>query len=173
MQSYMPHYCGNASRIHAVGRNNAALAIRATMKEQQRALVEWMADVIERRGIAARAWSEKAGLGKDTVSRAMREDYEYVTTTTTLAKLAEAIGERPPGLAAAIPSVESLTAILKVVQQNVLGEARADPELTRALAEALRDTLLHLADEPEAAGDPKVALALARASMRQRARTHA
>lgn len=143
------------------------------MQERQRVIVEWMNDVIERRGISARAWAVKAGLGKDTVSRAIRDDYEHVTSTTTIAKLAEAISERPPGLAAAVPSVESLIAVLRVVQQGVLGEAQADPDLTRALAEALRDTLLHLADEPEAAGDPKVALALARASMRQRERTHA
>lgn len=137
------------------------------MQERQRAIVEWMKDVMRRREISARAWAEKAKLGKDTVSRAIRDDYAHVTTTTTLAKLAEALDEQPPGLAAAIPNVDSLYGILEVAHQSLLGEGKVSPDVTRALAEALRDTLLHLADEPEAAHDPKVSRALARASVRQ------
>lgn len=140
------------------------------MQERQRAIADWMRDVMIRREISARAWAEKAKLGKDTVSRAIRDDYEHVTSTTTLAKLADAIDERAPGAAAGVPSAASLASILSVMHQTMLGDQRVDPGTTLALAEALRDTLLHLADEPESADDPKVALALARASIRSRAR---
>jgi hypothetical protein len=125
-----------------------------------------MRDVMARRGIAARAWAEKAKLGKDTVSRAIREEYEHVTSTTTIAKLADAVGERPYGAAAGVPSVESLASILAVLHKAVLGEETHDPGLARALAAAMRDTLLHLADEPEALDDPKLSTVVARASAR-------
>ena len=137
------------------------------MQDRQKPIAEWMTAVIERKGISARAWAEKAKLGKDTVSRAIRSDYEHVTSTTTIAKLADAVDERAPGAAAGVPSVASLASILAVVHQGILGEQRADPGTLLALAEALRDTLLHLADEPEASTDPAVARTLARASVRQ------
>ncbi len=143
------------------------------MQERQKPIAEWMKDVMARKAISARAWAERAKLGKDTVSRAIREDYEHVTSTTTIAKLADAVDERAPGAAAGVPSVASLVSILNVMHQTMLGEQRVDPGTTLALAEALRDTLLHLADEPEDADDPKVAHALARASVRTRGRQHA
>lgn len=165
----MPHYCGNASRIHDARRNNAAGSIRAFMQDKQQPIAEWMKDVIKRHGISARAWAEQAQMGKDTVSRAIRDDYEHVTSTTTLAKLAEALGERPPGAAAGVPSALSLQSILVVIHE-ALGGPRLESGTSRALAEALRDTLLHLADEPPESDDPKVAQALARASVKSRAR---
>lgn len=124
---------------------------------------------MERRAVSARGWAEKAQLGKDTVSRAIRPDYQHVTSTTTLAKLADALGEQPPGVAGAFPSVESLAEIVDVLQVAILGEDRKlDRTATVMFAEALRDTLLSLADEPESARDPRISIALARASIRQR-----
>lgn len=138
------------------------------MQERQKVIAEWMQSVMERRDLSARKWADLAKLGKDTVSRAIRDDYPHVTSTTTIAKLADAVKERPPGLAGAVPSVIALTQIVAEIQRLGLGASHVDPRLTSALAEALRDTLLHLADEPEDADDPKVVLALARASVRQR-----
>lgn len=169
----MPHYCGKASRNEEARRNYAAGPIRAVMQDKQRLIAEWMRDVMERRSISARAWAETAKLGKDTVSRAVRDDYEHVTSTTTIAKLAEALGERPPGAAAGVPSAASLESVLETLHQALASEAKVDRGTLSALAEALRDTLLHLADEPEARDDPKLSHALARASVRQLQRKHA
>jgi hypothetical protein len=166
MPSYMPHLCGKASPIHEARRNYAAGSIRPGMQDRQRPIAEWMREVMQRRGIAARAWAEKAQLGKDTVSRAIRDGYEHVTSTTTIAKLADALGERPYGAAAGVPSVASLESILAVLHQTVLGEAPMERELTRILASSLRDTLLHLADEPEALDDPRLSQTLARVAVR-------
>lgn len=163
----MPHYCGKASRNHEARRNNAAGGMAARMQDRQRPIAQWMIEVMDRKGIAARAWAEKAKLGKDTVSRAIREEYEHVTTTTTIAKLAEAVGEKPYGAAAGVPSAASLASILEVLHKAVLGEAPLAPRITQALAEALRDTLLYLADEPDALDDPRLSGALARSSVRQ------
>jgi hypothetical protein len=165
---YMPHYCGNASRFHEARRNYAAGGIVRTMQERQKVIAEWMRSVMDRRDLSARKWAELASLGKDTVSRAIRDDYPHVTSTTTIAKLAEVVNERPPGLAGAIPSVAVLVQVVAEIQRLTIGTNQTDRDLTLALAEALRDTLLHLADEPEDADDPRVVLALARASIRQR-----
>ena len=126
-----------------------------------------MNDVIKRRKISARAWAIKARLGKDTVSRAIRADYPHVTSTTTIAKLADAVGEQPIGQAAAIPSVLSLVEILDVLLPAIAPDQEISADLKHLFAEALRDTLLHLADEPEALGDPRLTAALARATIRQ------
>lgn len=171
MPLYMPHYCGNASR-NLEARLRADVGAKCgAMHERQRPIAEWMKEVVERRGISARAWAEKAGLGKDTVSRAIREGYEHVTTTTTIAKLADALNEKPYGAAGGIPSVSSLASILTVVHQAMMGEKQPEPDVIQGLAAALRDTLLHLADEPEALDDPRLSNALARASVRSLGRS--
>jgi len=162
----MPHKCGLASRFHEARRNNAAARIYGSMLERQKPIAEWMRGVMGRRDISARAWAEAAKLGKDTVSRAIREDYNHVTSTTTIVKLAEAINERPYGAAGAVPSVEALAGVLTELYKALPGVTPPSGDVLQALAEALRDTLLHLADEPEAAGDPKAMSMLARVSAR-------
>jgi lambda repressor-like predicted transcriptional regulator len=137
------------------------------MREEQKPIADWMRAMIAKHGIAARAWSEKAGVGKDTVGRSMRESYEFVTSTTTIAKLADALSEQAPGVAGAIPSAVALVPVLEEMRRALPAEGPGQAELMLALAGALRDTLLHLADEPESADDPKVSSALARASVRQ------
>lgn len=137
--------------------------------DQQRQIAEWMRDVMERRGISARSWAEAAGLGKDTVSRAMRDTYLHVTSTRTLARLADAIGEKAPGAAAGVPSADVLAEILQVALVAVGGQPIA-PDYLAAMARALRETLLHLADDPEAASDPAQSRAIARTVARRPSR---
>lgn len=142
--------------------------ISLRMQDRQKPIADWLADVMERRGISARAWAEKAKLGKDTVSRAIRPDYEHVTSTTTIAKLAEALGEQPYGAAGGVPSEASLASILEVLHQAILGDRPISSEVTAVLAASLRDTLLHIADEPEAMDDPKLSRGIARGLTRRR-----
>ena len=137
------------------------------MHAQQKPIAEWMTEVLTRHKMSARQWSERAGLGKDTVSRAMRDNFESITSTRTIAQLAEAIGERPFGPAAAIPSEESLIAILKIFLAAFAPDRTAGQDSLAAFAAALRETLLHLADEPTATDDPAVSQALARATIRR------
>ena len=168
MPSDTPHLCGNASRLHKAQRIYAVSPTVLAMKNRQKAIVEWMQSVMDRRRISATAWATKAKLGKDTVSRAMRPGYEHVTSTTTIAKLAECLNEPIPGGVSSVPSVESLTEIVAELSRALLGPEAENPDKSRLFAEALRDTLLHLEAEPEALEDPRLSSALARASIRQR-----
>lgn len=135
--------------------------VTPNMDEQQRQIAAWMREVMARRGISARAWAELAGMGKDTVSRAIRDNYASVTSTRTIAKLADALSERPPGAAAGVPSAAVLAEILKVAMAASGGPSIAADYLA-AMARALRETLLHLADDPEAANDPAQGRTVAR-----------
>ena len=169
----MPHSCGKSSRFREARRTIAARLSPAAMQDRQIPIAEWMKSVLDRRGISARAWATLAGLGKDTVSRAIRDDYQHVTSTTTIAKLADAIDEQAPGIAGAIPSAAALVPILGELRKALPAASDGDDEVLLALAGALRDTLLHLADEPQLADDPKVSSALVRASVRQLRSQHA
>lgn len=136
------------------------------MSEQQRHIAAWLREVMDRRSISARAWAEKAGMGKDTVSRALRDSYGSITTTRTLARLAEALNEAPPGAAGGVPSSEVLTEILRVVLTAGNAPPMAD-DLVIAMGKALREVLLHLADDPEAAADLAQTRAVARSVSRR------
>jgi hypothetical protein len=136
------------------------------MNEQQRRTADWVREVMSRRNLSARAWAETAGLGKDTVSRAIRDNYANVTSTRTIAILADAIGEKPPGVTAGVPSVAILQDILHVAI-GACGGPAIGADYLAAMARALRETLLHLADHPEAASDQAQTRAIARAVARQ------
>ena len=69
-------------------------------------------------------------------------------------------GPAPPQLRPALPTNEVMTAILEVL---IAGRS---PEPT-ALAPALRETLILIADEPEAANDARMAKVLARVVLRR------
>lgn len=168
--AYAPHYCGTSSRILVARRKKAAALCLRPMDPRQRPIADWMNATMASHRLSARAWAEKAGLGKDTVSRATREDYEYVTSTRTIAKLAEAVGETPPGAAAAIPSAATFAAILAALLPAAGLDALPTDDVLLALGEALRDTLLELADGATGRDDPAYALGVARGSARQLAR---
>jgi hypothetical protein len=173
MPHHMPINSGIASR-HLDGRRfSSAMPNREGMDARQKPVAEWMQSVIARRNISARAWAEKAGLGKDTVSRAIRADFASVTSTRTIAQLAGAIGERPYGAAAAVPSETSLTAVLEVLLEALVPDRKIGPDLLTVFAASLRDTLLHLADEPDDADDPRTSRALARVLVRRSSPTGA
>ncbi len=167
---YAPHLCGTSSRILVARRKKAAAYTFRRMDPRQRPIADWMNAVMAEHHLSARAWADKAKLGKDTVSRAVREDYAHVTSTRTIAKLAEAVGETPPGAAAAIPSGETFASILAVLLPAAGLAALPAEDVLLALGRALRDTLLELADDAALAGDPSHALSLARVSARQIAR---
>lgn len=162
----MPHLCGGASPILEARRKNEAGLSGCAMNDQQRLIANWLRDVMERRSLSGRAWAEMAGLGKDTVTRALRENYGNMTSSRTLAKLADAVGEKAPGAAAGVPSSEILAEILRTVLAAADAPAMAD-DLISAMGQALREVLLHLADDPEAAADLAQSRAVARAVSRR------
>lgn len=56
----------------------------------------WMKHVTDVRGITPAAWARMAGVAPSTIQRAIKEDYQFVTSSRTLMKLAEAVGETLP-----------------------------------------------------------------------------
>ena len=163
---YKPQICGMASPILGARRKYAASAMRYGMDKRQQPIALWMRGVVDRHGLSARAWAERAGLGKDTVSRAMRDDYANVTSTRTIAKLAEVIGERPPGAAAAVPSAASCLEMVRIILA-LAENGRPGPDTILELSASLRETLLTLADEPDAAADPLMSRTLLRSAIRR------
>jgi hypothetical protein len=57
---------------------------------------EWMKQVMAAHSLSPAAWARMAGIAPSTIQRAIKEDYQFVTSSRTLGKLATAVGESPP-----------------------------------------------------------------------------
>lgn len=77
-RAFAPHRCGAM---------DAAEKIRS-----------WLTDTLASTGKSPRSWALEAGLAASTVQKAIKPDYQFVTSSRTLAKLAEAAGVQPPDL---------------------------------------------------------------------------
>lgn len=56
----------------------------------------WMRRVMQAHDLDPTSWAEQSGVARSTIFRALQEDYQFVTSTRTLGKLAQAVGEKPP-----------------------------------------------------------------------------
>lgn len=56
----------------------------------------WMRGCLKESGLTPAAWAKRAGVAASTIQRALRDDYPFVTSSRTLARLAAAIGAKPP-----------------------------------------------------------------------------
>lgn len=57
---------------------------------------DWLRATLEREGLTVEQWAAKAGVHKATIHRAMKDDYEFVTSSRTLNRLAQAVGAEAP-----------------------------------------------------------------------------
>ncbi len=134
--------------------------------ERQQEIAEWLQAMIAKHRISARAWAEKAGMGKDTVSRALKPEYQHITSSRTLAKLAAALNETAPGQSQ-MPSVNALVPVVELLSEVSRVHGALEPETVQALAQALHDVLVAIADDPEALDDARLARSLARREFRR------
>ncbi|MCX7585044.1 LexA family protein [Phenylobacterium sp. 58.2.17] len=58
----------------------------------------WLNETAAALGLSHAAWAKKAGVAPSTVQRAVKPDYEFVTSSRTLAKLASVAGVSPPSV---------------------------------------------------------------------------
>lgn len=58
----------------------------------------WMMRVMANEGLSVSGWAAKAGVARTTIARPIKEGYEFVTSSRTLAKLARAVGVEAPDL---------------------------------------------------------------------------
>jgi hypothetical protein len=59
---------------------------------------DWLLQVLAETGWSPREWATRANVAASTVQRAIKPDYQFVTSSRTLAKLAEAAGRDAPNL---------------------------------------------------------------------------
>lgn len=57
---------------------------------------QWLRAVITDTGMSAPVWAKRAGVAASTVQRALKDSYEFTTSSTTLAKLAAVANRAPP-----------------------------------------------------------------------------
>lgn len=69
----------------------------ATMEGPAR-IREWLEQTLKEEGLTVEQWAAKSGVHKSTIFRAMKPDYEFMTSSRTLNKLASALNREPPTL---------------------------------------------------------------------------
>lgn len=144
------------------------------MQERQRIYAQWMADVMERHGLHAKQWAELARaaaaaagqscqINGTTITRAMKDDFQYVTKATTLAQLAAAVGELPPtesdpvgDQAIPVPTKEALRVMIETHYRDTTGRSASD-QMLDDLSARLHDSLASLQEDPDAARVPEAA----------------
>ena len=65
----------------------------------------WMQETLARTGLSVKEWAARAGVAPSTVFRAMKDDYQFVTSSRTIGKLATAAGVPPPDTGSIEPSI--------------------------------------------------------------------
>ena len=68
------------------------------------AIRAWLQRTLEETGISVTEWARRANVHKASIHRAMKPDYPYLTSLSTLTKLAMAVGAETPMNAALVPS---------------------------------------------------------------------
>lgn len=56
----------------------------------------WLQETLTDTGLTVKQWAKRAGVAESTIHRALKEDYQYVTSSRTLSRLASAIGVAAP-----------------------------------------------------------------------------
>lgn len=83
----------------------AVLARQCDSMPTAAAIRAWMQETLERSGLTVKEWAARAGVAPSTVFRAMKEDYEFITSSRTLGRLATAAGVSPPDTGSVEPQM--------------------------------------------------------------------
>lgn len=133
----------------------------STMQPEQRIIAAWIKAVSERLGWSYAVWAKRADIGAaTTITRALKDDYESVTSVKTLHALAKAAGERSildlleeqasgaeRASEATGPSVEAVEALLSAVLPLLPSGGRVTEQSLRAVSAALAHGLELLGDQ--------------------------
>jgi hypothetical protein len=87
---------------------------------------EWLQETLEREGLTVERWAQLAGVAKSTIFRALKPDYEFVTSSKTLAKLASAVGAAAPSATTNVKLAPRFLPVRYVVQAGLWFENDAD-----------------------------------------------
>lgn len=145
---------------------------RAPVQPEQRIIAKWIERTADRLGWSYAHWADRAKIGAaTTITRALKPDYESVTSVKTLHALAKAAGERSildvlndqaegldAGEQASIPSEESLATLLGALLPLV-PRGRTTAQSLRVVAAALSHGLELLGDQTAKPDDGSIAVA--------------
>lgn len=81
---------------------SANLSHNARAMQPAEIIREWLKATVEKLGVSAAEWARRAGVSPSTVQRAMKDDYQFVTSSRTLVKLAEYANVDPPAIISGI-----------------------------------------------------------------------
>lgn len=87
------------SAPHSCGMPQSAPELAAQVRD-------WMNDILNLKGWSAAELAKRAQVAPSTVQRALKADYEFVTSSRTLQKLAQAAGVEPMKLEGTTPASE-------------------------------------------------------------------
>lgn len=59
----------------------------------------WMLETMAETGLSVKSWAQKSGVAASTIHRALKDDYQFVTSSRTLSRLATAADVAPPDAA--------------------------------------------------------------------------
>ena len=96
------------------------------MKPEQEIVVYWLQRMMTKHDISAQQWARRADISPTTLTRAMHEEYNGVTSLPVLHRLATAIGEPSP--------LDALRPGFAVVDEVLA------PQMIEKLKQALRDS---------------------------------
>jgi hypothetical protein len=96
-------------------------------KEAAQVIRDWMVATKAAKGWSARKWAIQASVGPSAVQKALKDDYEFVTSTKTLTALAKAAGVAPPDLTGLEMGPSPVTAPGGPVELPIRGEVGAGP----------------------------------------------
>ena len=65
----------------------------------------WMQETLAATGLSVKAWAAEARVAPSTIHRALKDDYEFVTSFKTISKLASAAGVAPPDSSSTEPQL--------------------------------------------------------------------
>lgn len=68
------------------------------------AIRAWMQATLEKTGWSVKDWAARAGVAPSTIFRALKDDYEFVTSSRTLSRLATAADVSPPDTGSVEPA---------------------------------------------------------------------
>ena len=156
------------------GNNKIGDDVRAKEKrEHRREIADWLQGVLDTHPeLKATTWSMAAGVGRNTVSRALSPKYDNILSIITLYKLAKTAGVPPPihlGIGApGVPPPIALASIFKGIFSKIMPDRVFSDDFLMALGEALQLSLIEAQETPEIAEDLQAAELVGRMAARRR-----
>lgn len=87
---------------------------------------EWMRSTLDREGLTVEQWAARAGVHKATLHRALKDDYEFVTSSRTLNRLAHALGVDAPDFLSKVKVAPRFLPVRYKVQAGLWYEVDAE-----------------------------------------------